>query len=167
MKQHDLAFKGFYAELNYWDRLDKCIENFDSLITSIPDEVKNRGAPQYYEDYIFLEVDDQDQLESSSTWAQRRKKQKMIEIPQVAWEGILKILPKGTTYFDEDRTRFLMRQANEEEGQKKLEREAKMMDDKIIKAHNFVKDDAFIRIEEFKNFLFKVKQNELSLQMDL
>ena len=32
-----------------------------------------------------------------------------------------------------------------------------MLDDRIIQAHDFVKDDAFIRIEEFKNFLFKVK----------
>ena len=25
MKQHDQNFKGFYADLSYWDRLDKCI----------------------------------------------------------------------------------------------------------------------------------------------
>ena len=60
MKQHDSSFKGFYVELNYWDRLDKCIENFYSLIASVLDEVKNRGAPQYSKDYIVLEVDDQD-----------------------------------------------------------------------------------------------------------
>ena len=42
-----------------------------------------------------------------------------------------------------------------------------MLDDKIIQAHNFVLDDAFIRIGEFKEFLFKLKQNELSLQMTL
>ena len=42
-------------------------------------------------------------------------------------------------------------------------RESKMLDDRIIQAHNFVNDDAFIKIEEFKNLLFKVKQNELSL----
>ena len=73
MKQHDPNFKGFYAELSYWDRLDKCIENYDSLITSIPDEIKNKEAPQYFEDYIVMEVDDQDQPESSSSW-QRKKK---------------------------------------------------------------------------------------------
>ena len=56
-----------------------------------------------------------------------------------------------------------MQQASEEESQKKIEREAKMLDDRIIQAHDFVKNDAFIRIEEFKNFLFKVKKNELSL----
>ena len=39
------------------------------------------------------------------------------------------------------------------------------MDDRIIQAKNFGNDDAFIRTEEFKNFLFKVKKNELSLQM--
>ena len=42
-----------------------------------------------------------------------------------------------------------------------------MLDDKIIQAHNFVSDDAFIKTREFKEFLFKVKQNELSLQMNL
>ena len=36
------------------------MENFDALIASIPDEIKNRGAPQYSKDYIVLEVDDQD-----------------------------------------------------------------------------------------------------------
>ena len=39
----------------------------------------------------------------------------MIEIPQVAWEGMLQILPRGTTYFDEARRSFLMSQASEEE----------------------------------------------------
>ena len=40
-----------------------------------------------------------------------------------------------------------------------------MLDDRIIQAHNFVNDDTFIKTKEFKEFLFKVKQNELSLQM--
>ena len=60
MKQHDQNFNGFYADLSYWDRLDKCISNFDSLISSIPDEVKNRGAPQYSEDFISIDMGDQD-----------------------------------------------------------------------------------------------------------
>ena len=42
-----------------------------------------------------------------------------------------------------------------------------MLDDRIIQEHDFLKDDAFIKTEEFNNFLFKVKQNELSLQMAL
>ena len=91
----------------------------------------------------------------------------MIEIPQIAREGMLHIFPRGTTYFDEARRSYLLQQANEEESPKRLDREAKMLDDSIIKAHDFVKDDAFIKIEEFKNFLFKVKQNELSLLMAL
>ena len=60
MKQHDPSFKGFYAKLNYWEKLDKCIENFDSLIASVPNEVKSRGVPQYSKDHIVLEVEDQD-----------------------------------------------------------------------------------------------------------
>ena len=81
MKQHDPSFKGFYVELNYWEKFDRCIEIFDSLISSVSNEVKNRGVPQYSKDYIVLEVDDQDQPESSLAWAQRKKKQKIIEIP--------------------------------------------------------------------------------------
>ena len=108
MKLHDPSFKGFYVEMNYWEKFEKCIENFDSLIALVPDEVMNRGAPQYSKDYIVLEVDDKDQLESSLAWTQRRKKRKMIEIPQVAWEGMLQILPRGTTYFNEAKRIFLM-----------------------------------------------------------
>ena len=57
-KKHDPNFKGFYVELSYWDRLDRCISNFDSLISSILDEINNKGAPQYSKDYISIDVDD-------------------------------------------------------------------------------------------------------------
>ena len=81
----------------------------------------------------------------------------MIEIPQAARQGMLQILPRGTSYFDEARRSYLLQQANEEERQKRLDREARMLDDRIIQAHNFVQDDPFIKIGEFKEFLFKVK----------
>ena len=76
---------------------------------------------------------------------------------------MLHIFPKGTSYFDEARRSYLLQQASEEESQKRLDREARILDDRIIQAHNFLSDDAFIEIGEFKEFLFKVKQNELSL----
>lgn len=40
-----------------------------------------------------------------------------------------------------------------------------MIDDMIIEAHEFMSDDSFIKYEKFKRFLFKIKKNELSLQM--
>ena len=46
MKLHDPSFKEFCVEMNYWEKFDKCIENFYSLIASVPNEVKNMGAPQ-------------------------------------------------------------------------------------------------------------------------
>ena len=49
----------------------------------------------------------------------------------------------------------------------KIEREARMLDDRIIQAQDVIKDGAFIKTKEFKIFLFKVKYNELSLQMVL
>ena len=56
----------------------------------------------------------------------------MIEIPQVARQGMLQILPRGTSYFDEARRSYLLKQENEEESQKRLDREARMLDDRII-----------------------------------
>jgi hypothetical protein len=32
-----------------------------------------------------------------------------------------------------------------------------MLDDRVIEAEEFTKDDAFIKIEEFKQFLYKIK----------
>ena len=80
MKDYDPSFKGFYLEENYWEKFDKCIENFDAIVASVLEEVKNRAAPWFLDENIVLEVDDKDHLESSS-WAQRKKKQKIIEIP--------------------------------------------------------------------------------------
>lgn len=42
-----------------------------------------------------------------------------------------------------------------------------MLHERVFQAINFVKDDDFIKEKEFKNFVLKVKQNELSLQMAL
>ena len=40
-----------------------------------------------------------------------------------------------------------------------------MINDRIKEACEFMKDDNFIRTGEFNSFIFKVKQNELALQM--
>ena len=56
----------------------------------------------------------------------------MIEIPQTERKGIFQIFPKGTTYFNEAMRSYLMQQVNEEETQKRLDREVKMLDDRII-----------------------------------
>ena len=45
MKLHDPTFKRLYGEEIYWENFDKCIENFDTLIESVLDEIKNRGDP--------------------------------------------------------------------------------------------------------------------------
>ena len=55
----------------------------------------------------MVEVEDRDQLESSS-WTQRRKKQKVVDIPQRVREGLLQIFPRGTSYFDNARRSFLV-----------------------------------------------------------
>lgn len=75
-------------------------------------------------------------------------------------------MPRGRKYFDDDRRRFLMSQASKNEKRsKKLKLEAQMIDDRIIKARDFMDDDNFIKSNEFKKFLFKIKRNELKLQM--
>ena len=66
-------------------------------------------------------------------------------------------MPRGTSYFDEARRSFLMKQENDEENNlKKIER-AMMLDDRVIQTYEFIKDDVLIKTKEFKNFLFKVK----------
>ena len=40
-----------------------------------------------------------------------------------------------------------------------------MTDRKIIEANEFMSDDNLIKTKAFKTFLFKLKENELSLQM--
>ena len=31
MKNADPSFKGFYSQVNYWDRFDKCIDKYDAI----------------------------------------------------------------------------------------------------------------------------------------
>lgn len=39
------------------------------------------------------------------------------------------------------------------------------LDDRIIQARKFIEDDEFIKTAEFKSFLYKVRQNELTLAL--
>ena len=55
----------------------------------------------------------------------------------------------------------------DEQRVKKLHLQDQMIDDRIIETNEFLSDENFIKIEEFKSFLFKIKQNKLSLQMKL
>ena len=47
----------------------------------------------------------------------------------------------------------------------KVKFEARMIDDRIIQAQKFMKDDDLIDYENFKYFLFKIKLNEMSLEL--
>ena len=40
-----------------------------------------------------------------------------------------------------------------------------MLDERIIQGQEFMKDEKFIKLDEFKTFLYKIKQNELTLQL--
>ena len=46
-----------------------------------------------------------------------------------------------------------------------LELAAARLDDRIIQAQKFLEDDEFIKSNEFKSFLYKIKESELVLQM--
>lgn len=90
----------------------------------------------------------------------------MIEVPKKAREKALQVLPKGTRYFDDAKKKFLIDQATEEERRpNSLELQSMMLDERIIQAQQFMKDDDFIKSEEFKSFMYKLKQNELSLHV--
>ena len=129
----------------------------------MPTKLRDRVEPQFpqQEDEIEIEVDD-DQLESSS-WAQGgMKKQKLIEIPNKAREKALQILRRGSQCFDNIRHNFLIKQVSQHEQiPNKIELLIRMLDERIVQAQEF------INLEELKSFLFKVKQNELILQLQL
>ncbi len=92
----------------------------------------------------------------------------MIEIPQKATKKALQILPRSSKYFDNARQSFLVGQAIEDEGlPKRVEWEVKMLENMIIQSQKLLKDDEFVKYDELESFLFKVKQNELSLLMNL
>ena len=40
-----------------------------------------------------------------------------------------------------------------------------MLDERLVQAQEFMKNDDFINSEEFKSFLFKIEYNELTLQL--
>ena len=84
-------------------------------MAQVPAEIKDKVEPQspQQEDIITIEFDD-DQLEIFS-WAQGRKKQKMIEIPNKFRGKALQILPMGSKFLDTIRYNFLLKQASENE----------------------------------------------------
>ena len=92
----------------------------------------------------------------------------MVEIPKKAREKALSILSRNSQYFYNVRRSNLMAQANEDDKRaKKLELHTQMIDDRTIEANEFINNENFIKIEEFKSFFFKLKQTKLSLQMKL
>ena len=99
----------------------------------------------------MIEIDEEEEQPESSSWAQGgRKRHNFIEILDKAREKALQIMPRGSKYFDDIKHNFFIKQVNENERiPNKLELEAKMIDDRIIQAWDFMKDDDFINSKEF------------------
>ena len=74
----DPLFKGFYHDVLYLERYNRLQDNFDELVAQVPGKFRDRVEPQspQQEDVIIVEVED-DQPQSSS-WANGKKKQRMI-----------------------------------------------------------------------------------------
>lgn len=110
--------------------------------------IRNRVEPEPPEQDIVIEIDEEEKQPESSSWAQGgRKRKNLIEIPNKAREKALQILPIGSKYFDYIRHNFLIKQAtkNERIPDKLLEVEARMIDERIIQAQEFMKYDDFTR----------------------
>lgn len=68
------------------------------------------------------------------------------------------MMARGRKYFDDISNNFLIKQSNKiERVPNKVKFEARMIDDRIIQAQKFMKDDDLIDYENFKYFLFKIK----------
>lgn len=134
-----------------------------------PTEAQQAASLATPEMDVIMVPDDEDQP-GPSNWEEqgRKKKQKVMDIPQRAREQALQIVPWGSSYFDATRRNFLLQQATlQEKEPRKIDIEIRMLDDKVIQAKELLKHDAFIKYEEFKNFLYKIKQSELVLQLGL
>ena len=42
MRKADPSFKGFYPNEEHWARLDKCVSNFDQLVSQVPNEIRRK-----------------------------------------------------------------------------------------------------------------------------
>ena len=67
MKTTNPSFKGFYHELRYFNRFNKCIQKFESIMSQVPLEIRNKIEPDVHMQEIMIEIFGQDdQVESSS-----------------------------------------------------------------------------------------------------
>lgn len=48
MKTTDPSFKGFYHELRYFNRFNKCIQKFESIMSQVPLEIRNKIEPDVH-----------------------------------------------------------------------------------------------------------------------
>ena len=48
MKTRDPSFKGFYHELRYFNRFNKCIQKFESIMSQVPLEIRNKIEPDVH-----------------------------------------------------------------------------------------------------------------------
>ena len=42
MKKTNSSLNGFYHEVDYWSRFNKCIENFDEIASQVPKEIRKK-----------------------------------------------------------------------------------------------------------------------------
>ena len=78
----------------------------------------------------------------------------------------MQILPRNNQYFANIRQNYIQARIDATQNNlTDLELAASRLDDRIIQAQKFLEDDEFIKSNEFKKFLYKIKESELILQM--
>lgn len=82
MKKVDPSFKWYYHEERHLDRYNEFLDNFDSIMSQVHPEIRDRASPKSPKHDDVIEIDIEDDQPKSSSWAQGvKKKKKMIEIP--------------------------------------------------------------------------------------
>lgn len=56
MRKEKPSFKGLYPDDDYWTRLDKCVKNFDELVSQVLEASRKKIAPNYCDDKYTVEV---------------------------------------------------------------------------------------------------------------
>ena len=143
--------KGFYIEIPYTSNLRKMVENFDYIMSQMPNELEGEEAMVNRESLeldVQLEVDvEEEEQQSSSTWVPKgNKTQKPMHIPERVVIRALKVMPRNGQYFSDIRQNYLHQRATEVgKASNYLQITASRLDNRLIQSKKYIEDDDFIK----------------------
>ena len=170
LRKTNLDFKGFYTMVPYPFCLKQMVENYVDIMAQIPDEPMGEEAsinPNSPKPNVNLEIEvEEEEKPSTSTWVAKGNKRQKVHIPERVMRRTLHTIPSNDQYFSNIKKNYLQdRVTKAGKSSTNLQIVTSRLDGRVIQSQKFTKNDDFIKSLEFKSFLYKVKQNELTLSL--